>query len=148
MKTQLIKLIVKATLLSAMMILTSGASAQAQSLTDRAWFNIPFDFALGEKKLPAGEYSFVRAFDSSGDIMLKLTDRDGRAKAVVLSHAATRLNAGQKATLIFHRYGDQYFMSQVWPASGANGREFSRSKLERELQTQQHVAVVRVPIDR
>ena len=148
MKTQLIKLIVKATLLGAMMILPLGASAQAQSLADRPRFNIPFDFAFGGKQLPAGEYSFVRALATSGDIMLSLTDRNGRSKVIVLSHATMRLRPTSKASLVFHRYGDQYFLAQVWPAGAEIGREFSKSKSERDIQAQQHLSEVRIPSDR
>jgi hypothetical protein len=33
------------------------ASAQGQSLSDHIRAKIPFDFVVGDKKLPAGEYS-------------------------------------------------------------------------------------------
>lgn len=132
MKTQLIKL----TLLSAMMILTSVASAHAQSLADRVRFNVPFDFSFGEKQLPAGEYSVGRALPSSGDTMLSIRDYNGHWKAVRLSHPAMRSQTKSKALLVFHRYGEQYFLVQVWPAGAVAGREFAESKQERELQRQ------------
>jgi hypothetical protein len=132
MKTQLIKL----TLLSAMMILTSVASAHAQSLEDRVRFNVPFDFTFGEKQLPAGQYSVGRALPSSGDTMLTILDYDGHSKAVMLSHAAMRSRTKTNASLVFHRYGEQYFLVQVWPAGATVGREFSESKSERDVQRQ------------
>jgi hypothetical protein len=132
MKTQLIKL----TLLSAMMILTSVATTQAQSLSNRVRFTIPFDFTFGEKQLPAGKYSVSRALPSSGDTMLAMADNNGHAKVIVLSHAAVRSHANTNASLVFHRYGEQYFLVQVWPAGAAAGREFPESKSERQVQRQ------------
>ena len=132
MKTQLIKL----TLLSAMMILTSVASASAQSLAVRVRFNVPFDFTFGEKQLPAGEYSVGRVLPSSGDTMLSIIDDNGHSKAVMMSHTAVRSRAKTRASLVFHRYGEQYFLVQVWPAGASVGREFTESKKERALQQQ------------
>ena len=136
MQTQIIRVITKVTLLSAMIILTSVGSAHGQSLANGARFNIPFDFAFGENKLPAGKYSIGRALPSSGDTMLALADGNGRSKAILLSQAAMRSRPNTLATLVFHRYGDQYFLVQVWPAGAESGREFPASKLERQVYKQ------------
>ena len=132
MKTQLIKL----TLLSAMMILASVATTQAQSLSDRVRFDIPFDFTFGDKQLSAGKYSVGRAMPSSGDTMLSIIDYDGHSKAIALSNAAVRTRTKTKASLVFHRYGEQYFLVQVWPAGATVGRQFPESKQERAVQRQ------------
>jgi hypothetical protein len=134
MKTQLIKVLPKVALLSIMLILTSVASAQAQSLSYRPRFAIPFDFQFGETKLPAGKYSVGRA--GSSDTMLSIADRAGRSKAIVLSTALVRSDAVTRATLVFHRYGDQYFLVQVWAAGSESGRRVPESKSERALQKQ------------
>ena len=76
MKTQLISLISKVTLLSAMLLVNLTASAQGQSLSHRVKANIPFDFTVGEKQLPAGEYSVARTIPSSGDLVMSITDHD------------------------------------------------------------------------
>jgi hypothetical protein len=148
MKIQVIKLIPRIALLSALVILASAASADAQSLANRARFTIPFDFAFGEKKLPAGKYAIGRAVQSSNDIMMSLTDDNGHSKAIVLSNAVMKLDSVKNNTLVFHRYGDQYFLFQVWAAGAETGREFPTSKLEREMKKQGHLAVVRVRTDR
>jgi hypothetical protein len=148
MKIQVIKLIPRIALLSALVILASAASADAQSLANRARFTIPFDFAFGERKLPAGKYAIGRAVQSSNDIMMSLTDDNGHSKAIVLSNAVMKLDSVKNNTLVFHRYGDQYFLFQVWAAGAETGREFPTSKLEREMKKQGHLAVVRVRTDR
>lgn len=136
MNTQLINLIPKIILLSAIVLLASIAPTQAQSLGIRIRVNVPFDFNLNEKKLPAGEYSVGRAVHGSDDLVVSVNDLDGRLKAIRLSNAVVRSRPNEKASLVFHRYGDQYFLFQVWPAGATVGREFRKSKSEREVQEQ------------
>lgn len=132
-----INLIPKIILLSAIVLLASVASTQAQSLGgNRIRANIPFDFNISEKKLPAGEYSVGRAINHSDDLLVSISDREGRSKAIRLSNAVVRSRPNGKALLVFHRYGDQYFLFQVWPAGATVGREFQKSKSEREVQKQ------------
>ena len=37
----------------------------------------------------------------------------------------------QEAGLVFHQYGDQYFLSQIWMTRDGDGRELNRSSDER-----------------
>ena len=134
MKTRTVNVITKIGLLSAMLLVTSFASAQGQSLTYTIRANIPFDFSVGEKKLPAGTYSIRRAAQNSADNVLAVTDDAGRPKAMRLSNSAETSHARDKATLVFHHLGDQYFLFQVWPAGATVGRQFPRSRSEREVQ--------------
>ena len=137
MHKQLINLIPKIILLSVIVLLASVATTQAQSLGGyRIRANIPFDFNINEKKLPAGEYSVGRAINSSDDLLVSVQDHQGRSKAIRLSNAVVRSRPNGKALLVFHRYGDQYFLYQVWPAGATMGREFQKSKSEREVQKQ------------
>ena len=136
MNTQLTNLIPKVILLSAIVLLVSVAPAQAQTLGNRIRVNIPFDFNISEKKLPAGEYSVGRALHRSDDAVVSVNDLDGRSKAIRLSNAVIRSRSKEKALLVFHRYGDQYFLFQVWPAGATTGREILKSKSERELRKQ------------
>lgn len=137
MNTQLINLIPKVILLIAIVLLASVAPTQAQSLGgNRIRANIPFDFNISEKKLPAGEYSVGRAINHSDDLLVSISDREGRSKAIRLSNAVIRSRPNGKALLVFHRYGEQYFLFQVWPAGATVGREFRKSKSEREVQKQ------------
>jgi len=34
---------------------------------------------------------------------------------------------------LFHRYGDQYFLFQVWAPGATIGRQFTKSRAERQL---------------
>ena len=133
MKIHIVKVITKVSLLAAMLLVTSVASTQGQSLAYRIKANIPFDFSVGEKKLPAGTYSVSRVSQNSGDTVIAITGDDGRSKAIRLSNSAQRLHARDRATLVFHHYGDQYFLFQVWPAGATTGRQFPKSRSELEI---------------
>lgn len=136
MKTQLVKLIPKVALLGAMLMFVSAATTHAQSLVNRPRFTIPFDFVFGEKKFAAGKYSIGRAVHGSDDTMMSIIDNDGRSKAILLSNAVIKTRANTKALLVFHRYGDQYFLAQVWAAGATTGRQFPESKSERDVHKQ------------
>lgn len=136
MKIRFGKLIASVTLLGAILIAASAASVQGQSLGNRPRFNVPFDFAFGEKKLPAGQYSIGRALQSSGDMTLSIADGKGRSKAFQLSQAVITPRINTRAVLVFHRYGDQYFLAQVWQEGSSVGRQFPVSKKERALYKQ------------
>ena len=43
------------------------------------------------------------------------------------------------ASWFFNRYGDQYFLSKIWPPSSDSGRELTKSRLEREVAAQSRV---------
>ena len=133
MKINLFSLVTKFGLLATIVVTTAFVSAQAQSLEYRITANVPFDFSIGDKKLPAGKYSIGRARVNSDDTVLSILDGRGHAKEMRVSMPVSTFDAKNQATLIFHRYGDQYFLYQVWPAGETTGREFPKSSAEREI---------------
>lgn len=133
MKINLSNVVTKTGLLFAIVLATAVISTQAQSLAYRIRVNIPFDFSIADKKLPAGQYSIGRARVNSDDTVLSVLDGNGHSKELYVSIPVSSFSAKNKATLIFHRYGDQYFLYQVWSAGETTGRQFSRSSAEREI---------------
>src|SRR5438445_13832338 len=85
MKKQLVNVLTKFGFLSAIALVTAVGSAQGQSLAYKLRANIPFDFVVADKKLPAGEYSIGRAMQDSGDSVLLISSVDGRANVIRLS---------------------------------------------------------------
>ena len=134
MKFQLVNALAKVTLLSAMLFVPALVSVHAQSLQYRITANVPFEFSIGEKKLPAGKYSVGRIRQGSDDTVLSVDDSDGHWKAIRASSSVQTLNTTNKARLVFHRYGNEYFLSQVWSAGAVTGRQFPRTQHERELE--------------
>ena len=114
--------------------MTMVGSAQAQSLADPIKVNIPFDFQVADTKLPAGEYYVRRLPSSSSDSVVMIKNVQDGQTAVRLTIAVQRSDPKNKGTLVFHRYGEQYFLFQVWPAGGETGRVLPQSRSEREVQ--------------
>jgi hypothetical protein len=133
MKINLFNLFTKIALLSAIVVATAFVSAQAQSLAYPITASIPFDFSVADRKLPAGKYSIARAKVGSDNSVLSIFDGDGHPKDIRHSIPVSSFNAKDKPTLIFHRYGDQYFLYQVWSAGETTGRQFLKSSAEREI---------------
>jgi hypothetical protein len=104
-------------------MLLPAATIQAQSL--QAVYKIPFNFTAVGVTLAAGEYS--------------IQHDGGKQFETLRSHAGSGifLPAGPEMTgkggrLVFHKYGDKYFLAQVWDLDG-QGRNMPVSKEERQL---------------
>jgi len=92
--------------------------------------NIPFDFSVGDKTLPAGVYT-VEPLATPG--VLQIRREDCRAGALTQTHGVQARPEQDQTKLVFHRYGDRYFLAQVWTAGDSDGRELGKSRTEREL---------------
>lgn len=92
--------------------------------------NIPFAFSVGEKTLPAGDYT-VQRVQWGNEIAQMIRSADGSSAAMVGTMRADWKGEGTEARLIFHRYGNQYFLAQIWYGADS-GRELSRSRREKE----------------
>lgn len=94
--------------------------------------NIPFDFAARRTILPAGGYTLNSQAVGSPTTYL-LQGAGGRPGVFLLTFVVQRKDSEEpRAELVFHRYGDRYFLAQVWMGNGV-GRQLPASKEEREL---------------
>lgn len=116
--------------------LALAVAADAQVL--RAFtIRVPFDFAAGGKRMPAGRYT-ARRIKSDSETALLIRSEDGRASAVVLTNKGEENPAA--AALVFRQLGDRYFLAEVSMPGTASVRELPKTgaerKLERELAEQ------------
>jgi hypothetical protein len=117
-----------------LMMIVAGVSAQAQSLQYRLTANIPFDFTVADQKFPAGKYWISRASESNGDTVLKISSTDGRLTVSRFSIPVPTFTPKNEGSVVFHRYGDDYFLSEIWPAGGTTGRALPKTHAERDVQ--------------
>jgi len=109
--------------------LLSVTSAYAQTGSIRA--QVPFPFFAAGKVLPAGQYQLDVA-PAFNRILLRLTD--GSAGLYLPPHPAQRTEAAaQPGMLVFHKYGNHYFLWRVWSPGHSQGYELPASKAEREM---------------
>jgi hypothetical protein len=109
-------------------LLLVAACASAQSVNVKA--NVPFDFMVGKSTLTAGEYS-IQSISTGGSSVLAI--RGGTNQMLASANNAQGLNPSPNSRLVFHKYGDQYFLSQIWLQGETAGREFKISRREAEV---------------
>jgi hypothetical protein len=118
------------TMLSLLLMLTA-VTVSAQSERSGV-IDIPFNFIIGQKTLPAGEYTVGRHRADSDTVWL-VQGRDAHASIFFLTMPVRASETQEKTKLVFHKYGDRYFLSQIWIPGRNSGRELSMPRLEREL---------------
>lgn len=114
-----------------LLFLLTLASVHAQSATTINVI-VPFDFNVAGKMLPAGEY-IVRRTTQTNDEGWKIMRKDGRVGAFVLTMFIQAGAISENSRLVFNRYDDQYFLSQVWTSGKSHGRGLLKAGRERSL---------------
>ena len=109
-------------------VMVTATSAYAQSNT-RYRANIPFEFSVRDKILPAGQYVVSQIVRDT----LRICSVDGSAAQVVLTIPTQSSETRDESTLVFNRYRDQYFLATIWPSGKHTGRAIHHSRAEREL---------------
>lgn len=116
-----------------LLILTvSSVSIFAQS--DRQTVvNIPFDFIVGDKSMPAGQYILERNKREADTVWTITRKSSGSSRKVFLTIPMHSNETQEQTKLVFHRYEDYYFLTAFWTAGGNTGRELQQSDRERNL---------------
>jgi hypothetical protein len=121
----------KAFALSGLLVLLTFSAALGQS--DRQTIiHIPFNFTAGEKTFPAGKYEFERIWKNSDSVWV-IRHKDNVGESMLLTRPVRANETQQETRLVFHRYGDLYFLSEIWTAGDDLGREIQMSNREKSL---------------
>jgi len=131
MKREFLKGFTMLVLIVTIALATAVVSANAQSNANKVVADVPFEFSVGYKALPAGTYS-VQSIVSAGDGLL-IQSTDGKISALRLSEATRRIKEKPQARLVFHRYGERYFLAEVWNGVDNAGRQLTKSQEERAI---------------
>ena len=111
--------LLRVTSILALVMAFTAVSAYGQSNIKRGTFVVPFDFNVGKKVLPAGVYTV-----SSESAVVRIQSRDHKRNLVAMPYRiGTTSNPDAKLT--FQRYGDTYYLSQIWLTDGI-GREIRK----------------------
>ncbi|MGC1415906.1 MAG: hypothetical protein WA817_11520 [Candidatus Acidiferrum sp.] len=117
--------------IAGMMALAAVASPRVAQAQEIMKVDVPFDFVAGNRSLPAGEYS-VNVSGPMHTLMLLNRDVSG-ASAILGTNAVLAIEPQSQSKLIFNRYGDRYFLSQVWSEGSPSGRQLQKSAREKEI---------------
>ena len=106
------------------------ALAQTPGTSMRA--NIPFDFIVRGKTLPAGNYEIRRISDEPDGLLIRNIN-DKQDHAMFETESVETIKTPNNSEVVFHRYGDTYFLSEVLTAGELTGRELPAPREERQL---------------
>lgn len=130
MKTRIIHLAVAVAL-----ILLIPALLEAQMAIKQPLFrvDVPFAFVAGGVHLPAGHYLVYHPGDP---YLIVIEKDDGRARSTAYVHPSATDPKGSSTKLVFNKYGDQYFLSQVWTEPDREVHQCFKCRMERALMAQ------------
>jgi hypothetical protein len=135
MELKVIKRLTMLGLVSMFTLCAAVASANAQ-LSNPIRAKIPFDFNVGDKKLPAGEYTFSRVSGFSDSKAMSVSSADASTHVFQSTFEARILTAKNDTTLVFDKYGDQYFLKQIFLGGEQEGTQVPESRSERTVRRQ------------
>lgn len=118
-----------ALLLAASAVYTSASAQTASSVS----VSVPFEFVVGNERLPAGDYTIGRVVRDSEKTLL-VRRADGSASVAVHTDAADARARSGRAELVFKRLGEQHFLASVSTPGAETARAFPKSRIQRSLE--------------
>ena len=89
---------------------------------------IPFTFHAGNETMPAGTY---RLEDRLNHLVVLRGPND--QPEYLLVHNAISLRPQEAGTVVFYRYGETYFLKQIWYEENPSGIECYVSRAEKSM---------------
>ncbi len=118
--------------MSSLLVMLAAVPALGFGSSHKFQTDIPFDFMVGDKTFPAGMYTFTQPPPTRG--VLRIRSLDGHESVFVITQSVQEsLTPPDETKLVFNRYGDVYFLAQVWTVGKIEGREFLKSSTESEV---------------
>ncbi len=91
---------------------------------------VPFEFRVGDTRGPAGEYEVSKTL-SPRAIQISSFDTKTTLTALHTPSGTTNPTVHPNA-LIFNRYGDIYFLREIWISGETAGARLARSQTEKK----------------
>ena len=119
------------TLITICLLLTAATLIAQTNTTQRLMkVNVPFAFGVEGHFLSAGEYT---VFTVTPERSIRIVSADGKHSAIVNTLPNYAGLPSPNSRLVFHRYGDDYFLTQVWTAGQNVARNPLSSKKAMEI---------------
>ncbi len=114
------------------LMVVAGASVAQAQIIGRLKSNIPFSFYVRNRLMPAGDYTIAELNPGSG--LMEIRSADGQSAAMFLTINKQERDAGTPSELIFHKYVDKAFLSEIVEQGEMDGAEVVKSKMEKRLE--------------
>jgi hypothetical protein len=126
------KYIERAIALTALVIAVMVSSSVVFAQERQTLVNIPFNFTVGDKALPAGKY-LIRRNRKDSDTVWVIQHKDSGEAALFLTRSVQAAETQGDAKFVFRKYDDLYFLSEFWTVGTNTGREIQVTDRERAL---------------
>lgn len=93
--------------------------------------NVTFDFQIGDHLYPAGNYR-IESFSSWSDNILRIRNLGGTSKNQLIMSNLSNAGTRQMPRLVFHKYGETYFLREIFLNTGKWGYSIPPSSRQRE----------------
>jgi hypothetical protein len=117
--------------------------AHAQLIGDLE-VNVPFQFHVGDARLPAGKYT-IHTLDGDDKTVMEISSADGSTSALFVVEDADSNSAPANSELIFDKYGNRYFLAKLFDKGNSYGSEVVESRYEQKLNRRDSEAQEHVP---
>ena len=119
-------------ILAVLSLLLTMSAAIVNAQSKRSTINIPFSFTVGQKTLPAGEYTVEPNRKDSPNVWL-IQSKSGHGSVLFTTSSVWTTETQEKTRLVFNSYDGQYFLSQIWTSGDNSGRKLQIPRRAREL---------------
>ncbi len=130
MKKQITTIVATVTLIATLTV--AGLAGLGTAITA----NIPFEFTVNGKTLPAGNYLVTKG-TTQGTLIIRNMEKKAAVAAIVRN---TETGKSGKANLTFRRYGNQYFWAGASDGNAASELAVSQAE-RRAARGNDHLAV-------
>lgn len=89
---------------------------------------VPFEFYAGHGVLPAGDYAIARGPSQSALVLYA-----GQHGVEIMLPKTTEWRNTEATKFVFHRYGDEYFLAEIWSELDGGVRMLTVTPRERQL---------------
>jgi len=120
---------VAAMMLAAMTLVPALAVPSFAQHSGQMKVTVPFNFAVENDRLKAGEYTIERVANGR----LRIRNNDGSVSTIFLAMPTQGSVTAEKVHFIFNHYGSEYFLAKIRTPGQATGWELLQGKLEMEL---------------
>jgi len=114
----------RTTVITLALVVMALSTAYAQKTT--ATVNIPFTFTVDDARMPAGEY----IISSASERVVTLQLVGGHQAKTTMTNNGSSTKSNGRAKLVFHKYGNAYFLAAAWLPNSDHAREFFASPNE------------------
>jgi hypothetical protein len=121
----------RTTLFAAVLAVATLSPAMHAQAPARAKAEIPFAFQVGSAHFEAGTYTFR-------DLAQHIISISSRSRSgLAVTRQETSVHPSPSSKIVFHKYGDRYFLAEVWASGDMDHVTVAKSKAEENVRKMQ-----------